>query len=93
MQKSSIHAAAEVLTEIALRPDLAAALTGDELQIRAEYDQLRAIEARRAALRFELESCRRAATELEQGLVQRIRSARFSLRRQSLRSLPTGHAA
>ena len=40
MQKSSIHAAAEVLTEIALRPDLAAALTGDELQIRAEYDQL-----------------------------------------------------
>lgn len=76
-------AAAQFLTEMALRPDLSATLSDDELRIRAGYDQLIALERRREALRFELESCRALVEKVEEGLSQRVRLARFSFRRQA----------
>jgi len=93
MSNHSIKAAAQVLTEMALRPDLSATLTDDELRIRADYDRLRALEQRRQALRFELESCRMLVDRVERGLTERVRSARFSLRRQAEVVFPLGRVA
>jgi hypothetical protein len=93
MLNPSTHAAAQVLTEMALRPDLSATLTDDELRIRADYDRVRALEQRRAALRFELESCRVLMDKVERGLAERVRIVRYSLRRQATGSLSLGRAA
>jgi nitrogen-specific signal transduction histidine kinase len=93
MSNQSIHEAAQVLTEMALRPDLSSTLTDEELRIRADYDRMRALEQRRQTLRFELESCRVLLDKVERGLTDRVRIARFSLRHQATLALPTGRAA
>ncbi len=84
-------AAAQFLTEMALRPDLSATLSDDELRIRADYDRLIALERRRENLRFELESCRALVERIEQGLSQRVATARFSIRAR--RGFSLGRAA
>lgn len=93
MSNQSIHEAAQVLTEMALSPDLSCTLTDEEFRIRADYDRVRALEQRRQALRFELESCRVLLEKVERGLTDQVRIARFSLRRQATLALPTGRAA
>jgi len=93
MSNPSIAAAAHVLTEMAMRPDLSATLTDEELQIRADYHRLRALEQRRQALRFELESCRTMASKVEEGLSARVRSARYTLRQRAQSVLSLGRAA
>lgn len=93
MSSQSIHEAAQVLTEMAMRPDLSATLTDEELRIRADYDQIRALHQRRQSLRFELESCRVLLDKVERGLSDQVRVVRYSLRRKATQALPTGRAA
>ena len=93
MSNQSIHEAAQVLTEMAMRPDLSATLTDEELRIRADYEQVRALHQRRQALRFELESCRALLDKVERGLNDQVRVVRYSLRRKATQGLPAGRAA
>jgi len=93
MSNQSIHEAAQVLTEMAMRPDLSATLTDEELRIRADYEQVRALHQRRLALRFELESCRALLDKVERGLNDQVRVVRYSLRRKATQALPVGRAA
>jgi len=76
-------AAAKFLTEMALRPDLSATLSDEELRIQRDYDQLGTLQRRRETLRFELESCRALVEAVEKSLTERVATARFSLLAQT----------
>ncbi|MEE2829760.1 MAG: hypothetical protein VX498_11285 [Myxococcota bacterium] len=86
-------AAARFLTEMALRPDLSATLSDEELRIQLDYDRLGTLQRRREALRFELESCRNLMEQVEKSLTERVATARFSLRARTGFDLAAGRAA
>ena len=73
-------AAAQLLTTLALRPDLATRMTDLHFRLQADYDRLLALRRQRSVLAEALDECDASLSSLASNVCNRVTAARFALR-------------
>ena len=91
--ESSFRNAAQLLTTLSMRPDLATRIPDLHFGLQLDYQQLLDLQERRRGLARELATCEAGLARLRAAVQQRIVATRFALRDPAVQlSLPTPRA-
>jgi len=93
---NSFRTAAQLLTTLSLRPDLATRIPDLHFGLQIDYQRLVDLQERRRAIAYELAACEEGLARLNRSVQDRIVATRFALRTPGNRlglSTPSSRAA